>query len=112
MIASLRGILQAIGPDHLVVETGGIGVLVYVPRPVVRGAGTTGEEVFLQTRLVVREDSLTLYGFATPQQRAFFDTLRGITGVGPKVALNLLSFSTPDEIRMAVAHKDLAHLRG
>jgi Holliday junction DNA helicase RuvA len=109
MIASLRGVLQAVGPDHLVVETGGVGWLVYVPRRVVNQAGTIGEEVFLHTRLVVREDALTLYGFATAQQRDFFDTLRSVSGVGPRVALNLLSFSTPDDIRMAVAQKDHAH---
>jgi Holliday junction DNA helicase RuvA len=109
MIASLRGLLLAVGRDHLVVETsGGIGFLVYVPRPLLNKAGSPGSDVTLHTTLVVREDSMTLYGFAHPDDRALFETLRSVGGVGPRVALNLLSFATPDEIRVAVAQKDTA----
>jgi Holliday junction DNA helicase RuvA len=108
MIASVRGILRSSGADHVVIETGGVGFLVYAPRPVLANLGPIGEEVFLQTVLIVREDALTLYGFASTEQRALFETLLGITGVGPRVALALLSSATPDEVRMAVAQNDTA----
>ncbi len=108
MIASLCGIVRHVGADHLVIETGGIGLLVYAPRPAIQRLGTPGDEVFVHTVLVVREDALTLYGFATPEQRALFETLIGISGVGPRMAVNLLSFAEPDEVRVAVAQKDTA----
>ncbi|MCU0492075.1 MAG: Holliday junction branch migration protein RuvA [Chloroflexaceae bacterium] len=110
MIASLRGILRVIGLDHLVVETGGVGFLVLTPRSVLANLGPVGEEVFLHTVLLVREDALTLCGFATPEQRSTFETLLSVSGVGPKVALGLLSAATPDELRLAVAQGDTARL--
>jgi Holliday junction DNA helicase RuvA len=94
--------------DHLVVETGGVGYLVYAPRPVLSNLGAPGDEVSLQTVLVVREDALTLYGFATAEQRSLFEKLLSVTGVGPRIALALLSAATPDEIRLAVAQNDSA----
>ncbi len=106
MIASLRGIIQLFGSDHLVLETGGIGFLVYVPRPLLSRFGTVGEEATLLTYLVVREDALTLYGFDTLDQRSLFETLLSVTGVGPRVALNILSSLSPDDIRTGVAGKD------
>jgi Holliday junction DNA helicase RuvA len=108
MIASLRGIVRTIGVDHVVIETGGIGFLVYAPRPVLANLGAPGEEVSLQTWLLVREDALTLYGFATAEQRKLFETLIGVTGVGPRIALAILSSATPDEVRLAVANNDTA----
>lgn len=110
MIASLRGTLTHIGPDHLVVETGGVGFLVFAPRPVLGAAGAVGDAVLLHTILIVREDSLTLYGFATPEQRQLFESFLTVSGVGPKVALSLLSAGAPDEIRGAIAHGDTARL--
>jgi Holliday junction DNA helicase RuvA len=110
MIASLRGILRATGPDHLVVETGGIGFLIYAPRTVLDSAGPTGEKIFLHTFLVVREDALNLYGFATLEQRSLFETLLRVTGIGPRVAIHVLSSLTPDELRVAVANNDTARV--
>ncbi len=110
MIASLRGILRSSGADHLVVETSGVGFRLSVPRPLLGTIGTPGDEVFLHTFLVVREDALTLYGFANVEQRDFFETLLSVSGVGPRVALSLLSAATPEEIRLAVAQKDTARL--
>lgn len=110
MIASLRGILRFISTDHGIIETGGVGLLVYAPRPVLERLGTVGDEVFLHTLLIVREDALTLYGFATAEQRALFEKLLSVAGVGPRVALNMLSAATPDELRLAVAQKDTARL--
>ncbi|NTW97816.1 MAG: Holliday junction branch migration protein RuvA [Oscillochloris sp.] len=110
MIASLRGTLIHIGVDHLVVETGGVGWLVYAPRTVLGAAGAVGEPIFLHTQMIVREDAMTLYGFSTVAQRALFESLIGVSGVGPKVALSLLSSGAPDEIRTAVAQGDTARL--
>jgi Holliday junction DNA helicase RuvA len=108
MIASLRGVLRSVSTDHVVIETGGVGFLVYAPRPVLANLGASGDEAFLHTLLLVREDSLTLYGFATLEQRSLFETVLGVSGVGPRVALALLSSATPDEVRMAVARSDAA----
>ncbi|NWF81234.1 MAG: Holliday junction branch migration protein RuvA [Chloroflexi bacterium] len=110
MIASLRGTLLHIGADHLVVETGGIGFMVFAPRPVLGAAGAVGDQVFLYTLLIVREDALSLYGFASVEQRALFESLLSVSGVGPRVALSLLSAGELDEIRAAIAHGDTARL--
>jgi Holliday junction DNA helicase RuvA len=110
MIASLRGTLIHIGVDHLVVETGGVGWLVYAPRSVLGAAGALGDQIFLHTQMIVREDAMTLYGFANVAQRSLFETLIGVSGVGPKVAMSLLSSGTPDDIRLAVAQGDTARL--
>lgn len=110
MIASLRGTLVHIGADHLIVETSGVGFLVYAPRPVLGALGPVGDEVQLHTHLLVREDALTLFGFASTQQRALFETLLAVSGVGPRVALNLLGGVQPDELRAAVAQNDTARL--
>lgn len=110
MIASVRGIINFIGTDHAVIETGGIGYLIFAPRPVLEQLGTLGDEVYLYTHMIVREDALSLYGFATPEQRSIFETMLGVTGIGPRVALNMLSSLVPDELRTAVAQKDTARL--
>jgi Holliday junction DNA helicase RuvA len=110
MIASLRGTLIHIGADHLVVETGGVGWLVYAPRTVLGAAGAVGDQIFLYTQMIVREDAMTLYGFANLGQRALFESLIAVSGVGPKVAMSLLSSGTPDEIRLAVAQGDTTRL--
>lgn len=110
MIASIRGTLLSIGVDHLVVETGGVGFLIYAPRSVLGGIGEVGSVVQLYTHLHIREDLLALYGFATVEQRALFETLLGVSGIGPKVALSLLSSAAPDELRMAIGGGDIARL--
>jgi Holliday junction DNA helicase RuvA len=110
MIASLRGTLIHIGVDHMVVETGGVGWLVYAPRTVLGAVGAVGEPIFLHTQMIVREDAMTLYGFSTVAQRALFESLIGVSGIGPRVALSLLSSGQPDEIRTAVAQGDTARL--
>ena len=110
MIASIRGILLFVGVDHAVVETGGIGFLVYAPRTVLGNLGEVGGEVRLYTHLHIREDVLALYGFATSDQRHLFETLLGVSGIGPKVALSLLSSAAPDHLRTAIAGGDTAWL--
>jgi holliday junction DNA helicase RuvA len=110
MIASIRGILLFIGVDHAVVETGGVGFMIYAPRNVLGALGEVGGEVRLYTHLHIREDVLALYGFASADQRHLFETLLGVSGIGPKVALSLLSSAPPDELRTTIATGDTARL--
>lgn len=110
MIASVRGKLIFVGVDHAVVETGGVGFLVFAPRPVLGALGELGAEVLLYTHLHIREDILQLYGFASTDQRHLFETLLSVSGIGPKVALSMLSAAQPDELRLAIAGGDTARL--
>jgi holliday junction DNA helicase RuvA len=101
MIATLRGEVTQIEDTAIVVEVGGVGMRVFVPAPL-RTQLKTGEVVLLYTHLVVREDALTLYGFESQADRELFNTLLGVDGVGPKVALSVLSTMTLDAIQRAV----------
>lgn len=101
MIASLNGRIADKGSDYAVVEVGGMGFQVYIPSPHIDEL-RMGETIFLHTYLVVREDSLTLYGFASAEEREFFILLIGVSGVGPRLALATLSTLNPDAIRRAV----------
>ncbi len=104
MIATLSGRVLEVNSDHLVVEVGGVGLLVYVPTAL-RANLRPGESVFLFTHLVVREDLLSLYGFESKEGRDFFVLLLGVNGVGPRLALAIMSALTPDAIRRAVFHE-------
>src|SRR6185503_19087434 len=110
MIASIRGTLLFIGVDHAVVETGGVGFMIYAPRNVLGALGEVGGEVRFYTHLHIREDLLALYGFASADQRHLFETLLAVSGIGPKVALSLLSSAPSDELRMTIATGDTARL--
>jgi Holliday junction DNA helicase RuvA len=110
MIASIRGTLIFVGVDHCVVETGGVGFLIFAPRNVLGALGELGGETLLYTHLHIREDVLALYGFASTDQRHLFETLLGVSGVGPKVALSLLSGGPPEELRVAIAGGDTTRL--
>lgn len=101
MIALLHGPVASIAADSIVVEVGGVGFQVYLPAPF-KDRLQVGEVVFLHTRLVVRQDLLALYGFETPESRDFFDLLLGVSGVGPRSALAILSTLSPEAIRRAV----------
>lgn len=109
MIASVRGRVAAIAPEGAVVEVGGIGVLVHCT-PGTLAALRVGEEARLATSLVVREDSLTLFGFGTDDERSVFEMLQTANGVGPKVALAMLAVHTPNALRIAVASADVKAL--
>lgn len=109
MIASLRGTVAAVGLDHVVVETGGVGLRLLCP-PRVLADLRTGAGAHLHTSLVVREDSLTLYGFSATDERELFEVLLGVSGIGPRLAMAMLAVLTPDEVRAAVANDDLATL--
>jgi Holliday junction DNA helicase RuvA len=104
MIASLSGRIQEVNSDHIVLEVGGVGLQVFVPAPA-RDHLHAGDNIFLYTHLVVREDALTLYGFDTHEGRDFFILLLSVNGVGPKLALSVLSSLTPDAIRRAIFHE-------
>jgi holliday junction DNA helicase RuvA len=99
----------AVGPTSAVVEVGGLGVLALCSPNTVAGL-RVGERTTLPTSLIVREDSLTLYGFATPDEREFFELLLTATGVGPKLAQAALAVLTPNELRQAIATENLLQL--
>lgn len=101
MIASLEGKIAAIYPDHLVVVVNGVGFKVFVPRG--SFAKSEGDDVYLHTQMIVREDSITLYGFASVAERDVFDKLILVSGVGPKLAMSILSSISIDTLRNAVA---------
>jgi len=107
MIARLRGRPVARRPDGLVLDVGGVGYLVHATPSALRNAEGPAE-VELETYLHVREDALQLYGFAEAAERELFEHLLSVSGVGPKVALAILSGSTPDELRRAIALDDTA----
>ncbi len=110
MIASVRGKLIFMSVDHAVIETGGIGWMIFAPRNVLGNLGEMGSEVLLYTYMHIREDIMALYGFATLDQRHLFETLLSVSGVGPRVALSLLSSGSTDEVRVAIAGGDTTRL--
>lgn len=101
MIAQLRGTVAAIENDYIVVEVGGVGYQVLVPSPV-RDDAQVGDAIFLHTRLVVREDNWTLCGFDSKEGREYFNLLLGVNGIGPRLAILILSTLSPEIIRRAV----------
>ncbi len=105
MIASVRGPVTHVGLDHVVVEVGGVGMLVHAT-PATASACRRGSEASLATSLVVREDSLTLFGFSTPAERDMFETLQTVSGVGPRLALAMLSVMGPDQLAAALSTGD------
>jgi Holliday junction DNA helicase RuvA len=109
MIASLSGSVAAVQPSSVVVEIGGVGVLVSCTPQTAAGA-RPGDPIVLHTSLIVREDSLTLYGFAAPEQRDVFDLVQTVTGIGPRTALAVLATLSPDDLRSAIGAEDIASL--
>ncbi len=101
MIATIQGEVIALEPGALVIRVGGVGLRVFAPTPTCAGAHI-GDEIFLHTHLVVREDLLSLYGFEKQDDRHFFELLLGVNGVGPRLALAVLSSLNVDTIRRAV----------
>ena len=111
MIASVRGAVAARRPDGVVVECGGVGYALAVSAETLRHVPAAGEEILLHTHLVVRDDGMQLYGFASEQERALFLLLVGVQGVGPKVALAVLSGGPPRELLRAIAAGDAARFQ-
>lgn len=101
MIASLRGEITVVDNDAIIVETNNIGLRVFVPAQV-RVQRKTGDRIFLFTHLVVREDSLSLYGFETKEERDYFGLFLSVSGIGPKTALSILSTLSVETIKKAI----------
>jgi holliday junction DNA helicase RuvA len=110
VIASVRGPVLAVGLDQAVIEVGGVGLAVHAT-PGTLATLRRGEEARLATALVVREDSLTLYGFADTETSELFGLLQTVTGVGPRLALSILAVLEPDALCRALAEGDTAALK-
>jgi len=106
MIAHLNGMVAGITPDGAVIDVGGVGLRVQCTPDTLAGL-TLGAQAQVATSLIVREDSLTLFGFASDDERNVFDLLQTATGVGPRLALAMLAVHSPDALRKAIASEDL-----
>jgi Holliday junction DNA helicase RuvA len=106
MIASLSGKLLRIGDETIVIGVGGVGLEVNVPSSVFNMLGQVGQPVDLVTYLVVRDDSLTLYGFASEEEKAVFDLLLDVSGIGPRLALSVLNTLSPEVLANAIQRDD------
>lgn len=104
MIASIRGILQHIDDGELILDLNGLGMRIAVTKAVLDTRPEIGKALFLHTKLIVKEDALDLYGFHSSEERELFETLLGVSGIGPKLALSILSHLSPDVLRSAVAN--------
>lgn len=102
MISSLQGILQSMTDGELVVEVGGVGLRVRVPISVLEKAPPIGRPVFLHTYLVVRQDLLALYGFSDVEQRKIFTLLLGVSGIGPRLAMAVISHLSLNMLQSAI----------
>jgi len=109
VIASLTGTVAHVGLDRAVVDVGGVGYLVHATPTTLAGL-RVGETAGVATSMVVRENSMTLYGFGDPDERDVFEVVQTVSGVGPRLALAMLAVHTPDALRRAVAAEDLAAL--
>jgi Holliday junction DNA helicase RuvA len=109
VIGRLRGTVLDRGVDHLIVDVGGVGYLVYVTVGTLAEA-KVGGEITLHTHMVVREDSMTLFGFPDGHQQRLFQTLLAVSGVGPKVGLGLLSIMSADDLAFSIASGNAASL--
>lgn len=109
MIASLTGSVVVATLDNVVVEVGGVGMLVHTT-PATAASARVGESMRLATSLVVREDSLTLYGFSTDDERALFEQVQTVSGVGPRLALAMLAVHDPTQLAHAISAGDVRAL--
>jgi Holliday junction DNA helicase RuvA len=110
MIATLEGILEYRGNDSVIINVGGIGFQVYVSGSTSSQLGTLKDKVFLYTHLHLREDNVSLYGFASSEELALFKNLISVSGVGPKLALALLSALSPEQLVAAITSGNIDFL--
>ena len=108
MIASLKGILAASATDHAVIDVNGVGYLILASARTLSLLGAVGNAVSVQTDMQVREDAITLFGFATSGEREWFRLLTSVQGVGGRLALQILSTLGPDELHTAIGRGDKA----
>ena len=109
MITSVRGVVLSAGLDSAVIEVGGVGLFLHITASTAASL-RPGAEALLATSLVVREESLTLYGFADQDERATFNLVQTVSGVGPRLALSMLAIHAPNGLRRAISSGDLAAL--
>jgi len=112
MIASLKGKLESLGIDWAVINVGGIGLQVFMPTPTLSTLGSVGGEVKLYTHLHLREDNATIYGFASTEELELFKTLINVSGLGPRLALSMLSAMDIEQLTMAIATGNAELLTG
>ena len=103
MISSLQGKLESLGGDWAIVNVGGIGFQVYMPTSTLSALGTVGKDIKLYTHLHLREDNVTLYGFNSAEELWLFQTLLSVSGLGPRLALAMLSAMNVEQLSMAIA---------
>ena len=103
MIAGLNGILESLGSDCAIINVSGISFQVFTPTSTLSTLGAIGKKVKLHTHLQMREDGATLYGFASPDELRLFQILMTVTGIGPKLALGMLSAMSVEQLTMAIA---------
>jgi Holliday junction DNA helicase RuvA len=102
VISSLQGRLESLGSDWAIINVGGVGFQVYMPTSTLSTLGANGSEVKLYTHLHLREDNATLYGFTSTEELWLFQTLIGVSGLGPRLALAMLSALSVEQITMAI----------
>ena len=105
MISTLRGVAQQVNLNSAVIEVGGFGMLIQAT-PQTLSTLFVGREALVHTSMVVREDSMTLFGFASGEEREVFEILIGVSGIGPRTGLAILAVHTPEEVRIAASTKD------
>ena len=106
MISSLHGRLESLGANWAVIDVNGVGFQVFMPTSTLSTLGAIGEKVNLRTQLVLREDSVALYGFSTAEELELFQIVTGVSGIGPKLGLAILSSMTVERVSMAIAGSD------
>lgn len=111
MIVAVRGQLESIGLDSVIVEVGGVSLRIFVPVALLNEVGDIGQTIKLYTHFYVREDQLSLYGFQSQAQLDLFELLIGVAGVGPKAALSMLSAATVDAVHLAIAQGNVDFLK-
>ena len=110
MIAGLRGTLLEVAPDAVLIDVHGVVYRVGTSSSTLQALGGVGADAYLHTRLIVREDQMALFGFATRDEAALFDVLLGVTGIGPRIACGVLSTFSPERLHAAIASEDVALL--
>ena len=103
MIASLQGVVESLGGDYAIINVGGVGFRAYMPTSVLSTLGKVGEEVQIYTHLHVKDDDISLYGFGSADELTLFETLIGVSGLGPRLAMAMLSALNVEQITMAIA---------
>jgi Holliday junction DNA helicase RuvA len=111
MIAQLTGSIRSISTDRIILEVAGVGYLIHVT-PTTSATLTLGNSLTVHTSMVVREDSMTLYGFIDPSSRETFELVQTVSGIGPRVALSILAHLSPDQLADAVESESVSILSG